>query len=128
MCPPTGSLFCPRNIVWPKYLERIPPKVTKEAVTSNTVGEVLEVLISVLGDDDVSDDFGLLECEVEEEEDERVSAYTGQQQFGLEKLAALSQVVSTEPLANSSRICSGPEEQFLDSAGAFEQPKDFNGK
>ena len=68
-------------------------------------------------------------------EGEGVSAYTGQQQFGLEKLAALSQVVSTESLASSSsssssssRLCSNPEEQLLDSAGVLEQQKDYTGK
>ena len=88
-----------------------------------------EVLASVLDSDDDSDNFSHLNIESEEEED-GVSAYTGQQQFGLEKLAALSQVVSTEPLASSSssKLCSSPEEQFLDSAGALEQQKDFTGK
>ena len=36
-----------------------------------------------------------------------MSAYTCQQQFSLEKLAALSQVVSTEPLSSSSSSSSG---------------------
>ena len=48
-----------------------------------------EVLASVHDGDDDSDDFGHLDSESEEEEDEGVSAYTGQQQFDLEKLAAL---------------------------------------
>ena len=54
-----------------------------------------------------SNDFGHLDRESEEEEDEGVSAYTCQKQYSLEKLAALSQVVSTEPLASSSsgRLC-----------------------
>ena len=65
-----------------------------------------EVLASVFDSDDDSDDFGHLDSESEEEEDEGVSAYTCQQQFSLEKLSALSQVVSTEPLASSSRQCS----------------------
>ena len=52
------------------------------------------MLASVLDSDDDSDGFSHLDSESEEEEDEGVSAYTGQQQFGLEKLAALSQVVS----------------------------------
>ena len=37
-----------------------------------------EVLASVLDSDDDSDDFGHLDSESKEEEDERVSAYTGQ--------------------------------------------------
>ena len=61
-----------------------------------------KVLASVLDSDDDNDDFGHLDSESEEEEDEGVSAYTSQQQFVLEKLAALSQVVSTVPLASSS--------------------------
>ena len=61
-----------------------------------------EVLASVFDSDDDSDNFGHLDSESEEEEDEGVSAYTCQQQFGLEKLAALSQAVSTELLASSS--------------------------
>ena len=68
-----------------------------------------KVLASVLDSDDDSDDFGHLDSESEEEEDEGMSAYTCQQQYSLEKLAALSQVVSTEPLASSSskssRLC-----------------------
>ena len=48
-----------------------------------------EVLASVLDSDDDSDDFGHLDSESKEEEAEGVSAYTSQQQFGLEKLAAL---------------------------------------
>ena len=59
-----------------------------------------EALVSVFNSDDDSDDLAHLDSESEEEEDEGVSAYTCQQQFGLEKLAALSQVVSTEPLAS----------------------------
>ena len=54
-----------------------------------------------------------------------MSAYTCQQLFGLEKLAALSQVVSTEPLASSSRLC---VMQFLESAGTLEKQEDFTGK
>ena len=55
-----------------------------------------------------------------------MSANTCQQQFGLEKLAALSQVVSTEPLASSSsRPCIV---QFLDSAGALGKQEDFTGE
>ena len=91
-----------------------------------------KVLASVF---DCDDDFGHLDSESEDEEDEGVSAYTWQQQFGLEKLATLRQVVSTEPLASSSsssssnsRLCSGPEELFLDSAGALEKQEDFTGK
>ena len=61
-----------------------------------------KVLASVFDSDDDSNDFGHLDSESKEENDEGVSAYTCQQQFGLEKLAALSQVVSTEPLASSS--------------------------
>lgn len=60
-----------------------------------------EVLTSIFDSDDDSDDFGHLDSENEDEEDEGVSAYTCQQQFSLEKLAALSQVDSTEPLASS---------------------------
>ena len=70
-----------------------------------------EVLASVCDSDDDNKDFSHLHSESEE------SAYTCQQQFGLEKLSALSQVVSTEPLASSSRLC---VVQFLDSAGALE--------
>ena len=55
-----------------------------------------EELASFLDSDDNSDDFGYLDSEREEEEYEEVSAYIGKQQFGLEKLAALSQVISTE--------------------------------
>ena len=79
------------------------------------------MLTSVFDSDDDSDDFGHLDSESEEEEDEGVSAHTCQQHFSLEKLAALSQVVSTEPLASSSssrRLC---VVQFLDSAGALEK-------
>ena len=68
-------------------------------MTRLTLGEVLA---SVFDSDDDSNDFGHLDSESEEEEDEGVSAYTCQQQFGLEKLAALSQAVSTELLASSS--------------------------
>ena len=82
-----------------------------------------------LDSDDDSDDFGHLDSESEEEKDEGMSAYTCQQQYSLEKLAALSQVVSTEPLAssssNSSRLCIV---QFLDSAGGLEKQEDFTGK
>ena len=53
-----------------------------------------KVLASVFGSD--SDNFGHLESESEEEEDEGVCAYPCRQLFGLEKLAALSQVVSTD--------------------------------
>ena len=96
-----------------------------------------EVLTSIFDSDDDSDDFGHLDSENEDEEDEGVSAYTCQQQFSLEKLAALSQVDSTEPLASSgssssssnssssssnssssSRLC---VVQFMDSAGALEK-------
>ena len=70
-------------------------------MTSNTkvsIGKWLdEVLASVFDSDDDSDDFGNLDSESAEEEDE-VSACTCQQHFGLEKLAALSQIVFTEPL------------------------------
>ena len=92
------------------------------------------MLVSVLDDD--SDDLGHLHSESEGKEGEGVSAYTGQQQFGLEKLAVLSQVVSTESLASSSsssrrsscsssRLCSGPEEQLLDFTGVLEQQQDY---
>ena len=60
--------------------------------------------------------------------------HTCQQQFGLEKLAALSLVVSTEPLASSSSSNSSSSSsrlcvvQFLDSTGALEQQEDFTGK
>ena len=66
-----------------------------------------EVLASIFDSDDDSDDFDHLDSESKEEEDKRVSAYTCQQQFSLEKLTALSQVVSTEPLASNSsrRLC-----------------------
>ena len=56
-----------------------------------------EVLASIFDSDVDSDNIGHLDTESEEEEDEGVSAYSCQQQFGLEKLAALSQVVSTFP-------------------------------
>ena len=46
-----------------------------------------EVLASILDSDDDSDDFGHLDSESKEEEDEGVPAYTGQQQFGLESEA-----------------------------------------
>ena len=50
-----------------------------------------------------------------------MSAYTSLQQFSPEKLAALSQVVSTETLASSSSSSSSSSRlcvvQFLDSAG-----------
>ena len=51
-----------------------------------------------------------------------MSLYTCQQQFGLEKLPAFSQVVYTETLAtgSSSRLCIV---QFLDSAGALGNSK-----
>ena len=66
---------------------------------------------------------------VKQEEYEGMSASTCQQQLSLEKLVALSQVVSTEPLAssrsNSSRLCIV---QFLDSVGALEKQEDFTGK
>ena len=85
-----------------------------------------EVLARIFNSDDDSDNFGHLDSESKEEE---VSAYTCQQQFSLEKLAALSQVVSTEPLgsssSSSSRLC---VVQFLDSAGALEKQEDFTGK
>ena len=88
-----------------------------------------DVLASVLDSDYDSDDFGHLDSESEEEEDEGVSAYTCQQQYSLEKLTALSQVVSTEPLAssssNSSRLCIV---LFLDSAGGLEKQDNFTGK
>ena len=87
-----------------------------------------EVLASVFDSDDDSDDFGHLNSESEEEEDEGVSAYTWQQQFGLEKLAALNQVVSTEPLASASRSSRLCIVQFLDSAGALEKQEDLTGK
>ena len=65
-------------------------------MTSNTevsIGKLLdEVLASVFDSDDDNDDFDHLDNESEEEEDEGMSAYTCQQLFGLEKLAALSQV------------------------------------
>ena len=65
-------------------------------MTSNTevsIGKWLDkVLASVFDSDDDNDDFNHLDNESEEEEDEGVSAYTCQQFFGLEKLAALSQV------------------------------------
>ena len=89
------------------------------------------MLVSVLDTDDDCDDLGHLHSESEGKEGEGVSAYTGQQQFGLEKLAVLSQVVSTESLASSSssssssRLCSGPEEQLLDFAGVLEQQQDY---
>ena len=83
------------------------------------------VLASFFDSDNDSDYFNYLDSESEEEEDEGVSAYTCQQQFSLEKLAALSQVVSTEPLASSSRL---RVVQFLDSAGALEKQEDFTGK
>ena len=73
-----------------------------------------EVLASVFDSDDDSDYFGHLDSESEEEE-----CLTCQQQFSLEKLAALSQVVSTE------RLC---VVLFLDSAGALEKQEDFTGK
>ena len=62
------------------------------------------MLASIFDSDDDSDDVGYLDSESEGEEmkEEGVSVYTCQQQFGLEKLATLSQVVSTEPLAGSS--------------------------
>ena len=60
-----------------------------------------KVLAIVFDSDDDSDYFGHLDSESEEGEDEGVSAYTCQQQFSLEKLAALSQVVSTERLAST---------------------------
>ena len=88
-----------------------------------------EVLASVLDSDDDSDDFGHLHSESEDEEDEGMSAYTCQQHYSLEKLAALSQVDSTEALAcsssNSSRLCIV---QFLDSAGGLEKQDNFTGK
>ena len=56
-----------------------------------------EVLARIFDSDSDSDNFGHLDSESKEEE---VSAYTCQQQFSLEKLAALSQVVSTEPFAS----------------------------
>ena len=63
-------------------------------MTSNTevsIGKWLdEVLASFFDSNDDSDDFGHLDSENEEEKDEGVSAYTCQQHFGLEKLAALS--------------------------------------
>ena len=98
------------------------------------------MLVSVLDTDDDSDDLGHLHSESEGKEGEGVSAYTGQQQFGLEKLAVLSQVVSTESLASSSsssrrsssssisRLCSGPEEQLLDFAGVLEQQQNSTDK
>ena len=90
------------------------------------------MLASVFDSDDDSDNFGHLDSESEEEEDEGVSAYTCQQQFSLEKLAALSQVVSTEPLASSSSSSSSSRlcvVQFLDSAaGALEKQEDFTDK
>ena len=49
-----------------------------------------EVLASFFGSDDGTDNFGHLDSESEEEEDEGVSAYTSQQQFSLEKLTPLS--------------------------------------
>ena len=82
------------------------------------------VLASFFDSDNNSDYFNYLDSESEEEED-GVSAYTCQQQFSLEKLAALSQVVSTEPLASSSRL---RVVQFLDSASALEKQEDFTGK
>ena len=67
------------------------------------------LLASAFDSDDDSDDFGHLDSESDEGEDEGLSAYTCQQQFRLGRLAALSQVVSTEPLASSSssnsRLC-----------------------
>ena len=58
-----------------------------------------------------------------------MSAYAYQQQYSLEKLAVLSQVVSTEPFAssssNSSRLCIV---LFLDSAGGLEKRDNFTGK
>ena len=104
-------------------------------MTSNTevligkwLGTLDEVLASVFDSDD-SDDFGHLDSESEEKEDEGVSTYTCQLQFSLEKLAALSQVVSTEPLASSSSssgsmLCIV---QFLDSAGALEKQEHCTG-
>ena len=71
-----------------------------------------EVLASVFDSDDDSDDFGHLDSESEEEEDEGVSAYTCQQQFGLEKLAALNQAVSTELLASSSSSSSSSSSTY----------------
>ena len=74
-------------------------------MTSNTevsIGKWLdEVLASIFDSDDDSDDFGHLDSESEEEEDEGVSAYTCQQHFGLEMLGQ----VSIEPLGSSSRLC-----------------------
>ena len=55
------------------------------------------MLARIFDSDDDSDNFGYLDSESKEE---KVSAYTCQQQFSLEKLAALSQVVCTEPLAS----------------------------
>ena len=74
--------------------------------TQVSIGEMAKlildkVLASVFDSDDDSDDFGHLYTESKEEED-GVSAYTCQQQFSLEKLAALSQVISTEPLSSSN--------------------------
>ena len=66
------------------------------------------MLASAFDCDDDSDNFGHLDSESEEGEDEGESTYTTcQQQFSLEKLAALSHIVSTEPLASSSssRLC-----------------------
>ena len=90
-----------------------------------------EVLASIVDSDDDSDDFGHLDSESEEEEDEGVSAYICQQQFSLEKLSALSQVVSTEPLSSSSSSSSSSRlcvVQFMDSAGALEKQENFTGK
>ena len=86
-----------------------------------------KVLASIFNSNYNRDDFGHLDSENEEEDDEGVFAYTCQQQFGLEKLAVLSQVVSTEPLASRSssssrRLC---VVQFLDSTGALEKQEDF---
>ena len=60
------------------------------------------LLASAFDSDNDSDDFGHLDSESDEGEDEGLSAYTCQQQFRLGRLAALSRVVSTEPLASSS--------------------------
>ena len=88
-----------------------------------------EVLASVLVRDDDSDDFSHLDSESQEEEDEGMSAYTCQQQYSLEKLAILSQVVSTEPFASSSSNSSRLYiVLFLDSAGGLEKRDNFTGK
>ena len=77
-----------------------------------------EVLASVFD----SDDFGHLDSESEEEEDEGESAYTCQQQFGLEKLAALSQAVSTELLASSSSSSSSSSSDAYRGGGTLGFP------